>query len=280
MIILKYKLIAMDMDGTLLNSQKQVTEYTKDVLRKAADKGVKLVVCTGRIFTSAKSYARIIGTKAPIIASNGAYIREKDREEVIYEKYINKEKLLNIIRISREWGFYPHIYTIDTIYSEKLIHSSLNYSKWNETVPEDEKINIKIVDSLEEIVNKNGESFLKVVVMAQDDEIERLQQLKNYIKEHIDVAVFSSYMNNFEVMDKEVSKGRALEILAGFYNLSKDEIICFGDNENDKTMFEFAGFPVAMGNAEDELKKIAAYITDSNDDDGVAKAIEKIVLRD
>lgn len=277
---MKYKLIAMDMDGTLLNSQKQVTEYTKDVLRKAADKGVKLVVCTGRIFTSAKSYARIIGTKAPIIASNGAYIREKDREEVIYEKYINKEKLLNIIRISREWGFYPHIYTIDTIYSEKLIHSSLNYSKWNETVPEDEKINIKIVDSLEEIVNKNGESFLKVVVMAQDDEIERLQQLKNYIKEHIDVAVFSSYMNNFEVMDKEVSKGRALEILAGFYNLSKDEIICFGDNENDKTMFEFAGFPVAMGNAEDELKKIAAYITDSNDDDGVAKAIEKIVLRD
>lgn len=280
MIILKYKLIAMDMDGTLLNSQKQVTEYTKDVLRKAADKGVKLVVCTGRIFTSAKSYARIIGTKAPIIASNGAYIREKDREEVIYEKYINKEKLHNIIRISREWGFYPHIYTTDTIYSEKLIHSSLNYSKWNETVPEDEKINIKIVDSLEEIVNKNGESFLKVVVMAQDDEIERLQQLKNYIKENIDIAVFSSYMNNFEVMDKEVSKGRALEILAGFYNLSKDEIICFGDNENDKTMFEFAGLPVAMGNAEDELKKIAAYITDSNDDDGVAKAIEKIVLRD
>lgn len=277
---MKYKLIAMDMDGTLLNSQKQVTEYTKEVLRKAADRGVKLVVCTGRIFTSAKSYARIIGTKAPIIASNGAYIREKDREEVIYEKYINKEKLLKIIRLSREWGFYPHIYTTDTIYSEKLIHSSLNYSKWNETVPEDEKINIKIVDSLEDIVNEKGEAFLKVVVMAQDDEIERLQQLKNYIRENIDVAVFSSYMNNFEVMDKEVSKGRALEILAGYYNLSKDEIICFGDNENDKTMFEFAGFPVAMGNAEEELKKIAAYVTVSNDEDGVAKAIEKIVLRD
>ncbi|MCX7951835.1 MAG: Cof-type HAD-IIB family hydrolase [Clostridiales bacterium] len=277
---MKYKLIAMDMDGTLLNSQKQVTEYTKEVLRKAADRGVKLVVCTGRIFTSAKSYARIIGTKAPIIASNGAYIREKDREEVIYEKYINKEKLLKIIRLSREWGFYPHIYTTDTIYSEKLIHSSLNYSKWNETVPEEEKINIKIVDNLEDIVNEKGEAFLKVVVMAQDDEIERLQQLKNYIRENVDVAVFSSYMNNFEVMDKEVSKGRALEILAGYYNLSKDEIICFGDNENDKTMFEFAGFPVAMGNAEEELKKIAAYVTVSNDEDGVAKAIEKIVLRD
>lgn len=278
--MLKYKLIAMDMDGTLLNSQKQVTEYTKEVLKKAADKGVKLVVCTGRIFTSAKSYARIIGTKAPIIASNGAYIREKDREEVIYQKYIDKEKLLEIIRVSREWGFYPHIYTTDTIYSEKLIHSSLNYSKWNETVSEDEKINIKIVDSLEDIINEKGEAFLKVVVMAQDDEIERLQQLKNHIKENIDVAVFSSYMNNFEVMDKEVSKGRALEILAGYFNLSKDEIVCFGDNENDKTMFEVAGFPVAMGNAEEELKKIAAYITVSNDEDGVAKAIEKIILRD
>ncbi|GFR34727.1 Cof-type HAD-IIB family hydrolase [Thermobrachium celere] len=252
---MKYKLIAMDMDGTLLNSKKEVTEYTKDVLRRAAKEGVKLVVCTGRIFTSAKSYARIIGTKAPIIASNGAYIREKDREEVIYEKYINKDTLIKIIKVSREWGFYPHIYTTDTIYSEKLIHSSLNYTRWNETVPEDEKINIKIVDRLEDVVNKEGENFLKVVVMADEDQIERLQGLKKYIRENMDVSVFSSYVNNFEVMDKEVSKGRALKILADYFGINKEEIICFGDNENDKTMFEFAGFPVAMGNAEEEIKK-------------------------
>lgn len=275
---MKYKLIAMDMDGTLLNSKKEVTEYTKDVLRRAAKEGVKLVVCTGRIFTSAKSYARIIGTKAPIIASNGAYIREKDREEVIYEKYINKDTLIKIIKVSREWGFYPHIYTTDTIYSEKLIHSSLNYTRWNETVPEDEKINIKIVDRLEDVVNKEGENFLKVVVMADEDQIERLQGLKKYIRENMDVSVFSSYVNNFEVMDKEVSKGRALKILADYFGINKEEIICFGDNENDKTMFEFAGFPVAMGNAEEEIKKIAAYVTDTNDNDGVAKAIEKFVL--
>ncbi|CDF58682.1 Cof-type HAD-IIB family hydrolase [Thermobrachium celere] len=275
---MKYKLIAMDMDGTLLNSKKEVTEYTKDVLRRAAKEGVKLVVCTGRIFTSAKSYARIIGTKAPIIASNGAYIREKDREEVIYEKYINKDTLIKIIKVSREWGFYPHIYTTDTIYSEKLIHSSLNYTRWNETVPEDEKINIKIVDRLEDVVNKEGENFLKVVVMADEDQIERLQGLKKYIRENMDVSVFSSYVNNFEVMDKEVSKGRALKILAEYFGINKEEIICFGDNENDKTMFEFAGFPVAMGNAEEEIKKIAAYVTDTNDNDGVAKAIEKFVL--
>lgn len=277
-MILKYKLIAMDMDGTLLNSKKEVTEYTKDVLRRAAKEGVKLVVCTGRIFTSAKSYARIIGTKAPIIASNGAYIREKDREEVIYEKYINKDTLIKIIKVSREWGFYPHIYTTDTIYSEKLIHSSLNYTRWNETVPEDEKINIKIVDRLDDVVNKEGENFLKVVVMANENEIVRLQELKKYIRENMDVSVFSSYINNFEVMDKEVSKGRALKILADYFGINKEEIICFGDNENDKTMFEFAGFPVAMGNAEEEIKKIAAYVTDTNDNDGVAKAIEKFVL--
>lgn len=203
---LKYKLIAMDMDGTLLNSNKQVSDYTKEVLRKAADKGVKLVICTGRIFTSAKSYARIIGTKAPIIASNGAYIREKDREEVIYEKYLNNDILLEIVRISKEWGFYPHIYTTDTIYSERLIHSSLNYTMWNKTVPDEEKINIKVVESIEDMIREKGEVFLKVVVMAKDDEIEKIQKLKSYIKETIPVAVFSSYMNNFEVMDKEVSK--------------------------------------------------------------------------
>ncbi|MCX7695284.1 MAG: Cof-type HAD-IIB family hydrolase [Caloramator sp.] len=277
---MKYKLIAMDMDGTLLNSQKQVTEYTKDVLRRASEKGIKLVICTGRIFTSAKSYARIIGTKAPIIASNGAYIREKDRNEVIYEKYIKKETLLDIIRVTREWGFYPHIYTTDTIYSERLIHSSLNYSKWNEIVPEDERINIQIVDSLEDIVEKEGENFLKVVVMALEDEVEKLQELKKFIKENMDVAIFSSYMNNFEIMDKEVSKGRALRRLAEFFDIDRKEIVCFGDNENDKTMFEFAGFPIAMGNAEEELKEIAAYVTDTNDNDGVAKAIEELILRE
>ncbi|GIW49282.1 MAG: haloacid dehalogenase [Caloramator sp.] len=280
MIALKYKLIAMDMDGTLLNSQKQVTEYTKKVLKRASEKGIKLVICTGRIFTSAKSYARIIGTKAPIIASNGAYIREKDRNEVIYEKYIKKETLLDIIKVTREWGFYPHIYTTDTIYSEKLIHSSLNYSKWNETVPEDERINIQIVDSLEDIVEKEGENFLKVVVMALEDEVEKLQELKKYIKENMDVSIFSSYMNNFEIMDKEVSKGNALKRLAEFFDIDREAIVCFGDNENDKTMFEFAGFPIAMGNAEEEIKKIAAYVTDTNDNDGVAKAIEELILRE
>ncbi|SHE63910.1 MULTISPECIES: Cof-type HAD-IIB family hydrolase [Caloramator] len=277
---MKYKLIAMDMDGTLLNSQKQVTEYTKDVLRRASEKGIKLVICTGRIFTSAKSYARIIGTKAPIIASNGAYIREKDRNEVIYEKYIKKETLLDIIKVTREWGFYPHIYTTDTIYSEKLIHSSLNYSKWNETVPEDERINIQIVDSLEDVVEKEGENFLKVVVMALEDEVEKLQELKKYIRDNMDVSIFSSYMNNFEIMDKEVSKGNALKRLAEFFDIDREAIVCFGDNENDKTMFEFAGFPIAMGNAEEEIKKIAAYVTDTNDNDGVAKAIEELILRE
>ncbi|WDC84306.1 Cof-type HAD-IIB family hydrolase [Caloramator sp. mosi_1] len=277
---MKYKLIAMDMDGTLLNSQKQVSEYTKDVLRRASEKGIKLVICTGRIFTSAKSYARIIGTKAPIIASNGAYIREKDRNEVIYEKYINKDTLMNIIKLTREWGFYPHIYTTDTIYSEKLIHSSLNYSKWNETVPEDERINIQIVDSLEDVVEKEGENFLKVVVMALEDEIEKLQRLKKYIRDNMEVSIFSSYMNNFEVMDKEVSKGKALSRLAEFFNIKREEIVCFGDNENDRTMFEFAGLPIAMGNAEEELKEIAAYVTDTNDNDGVAKAIEELILRE
>jgi hypothetical protein len=280
MIALKYKLIAMDMDGTLLNSQKQVTEYTKDVLRRASEKGIKLVICTGRIFTSAKSYARIIGTKAPIIASNGAYIREKDRNEVIYEKYIKKETLLDIIKVTREWGFYPHIYTTDTIYSEKLIHSSLNYSKWNETVPEDERINIQIVDSLEDVVEKEGENFLKVVVMALEDEVEKLQELKKYIRDNMDVSIFSSYMNNFEIMDKEVSKGNALKRLAEFFDIDREAIVCFGDNENDKTMFEFAGFPIAMGNAEEEIKEIAAYVTDTNDNDGVAKAIEELILRE
>jgi len=90
--------------------------------------------------------------------------------------------------------------------------------------------------------------------------------------------VVSSSKNNFEVMCKGTSKGRATKILADFYNFTSEEVICMGDNENDISMIEFAGLGVAMGNGEESVKNIANYITDSNDDDGVAKVIEQFVI--
>lgn len=277
---MKYKMIVMDMDGTLLTTDKQVTQKSRDVLRKAADMGIKLVVCTGRIFTSAWLYADLIGTMAPIIASNGAYIREKDRDEVIYMKTLPKEYIHEVVKMVRKYDLYIHLFTYDTIFTEKLVFTSKLYDKQNESLPDDRKVKIVISDDLERIIEENHEDILKIVVGSEMDDIEKLKSLRKEIESKIDASIFASLENNFEIMSKGISKGNAVKILGEMYEISPEETICIGDNENDLSMIEYAGCGVAMGNGADLLKSAADYITDTNDNDGVAKAIEKLVFGD
>lgn len=275
---MRYKMIAMDMDGTLLTTDKMVSEYSKDVLQRAADMGVKLVVCTGRIFKSAKIFAKIIGTKAPVVASNGAYIREKDKDEVIYSKPLNRDEIYKVIDISKKYDFCPQVFTSDTIFSEKLIHSAKNYLRWNETLLEKDRINIHITDDIYSIIDENLGSILKVLVMSDEDD--KLLSFRKDLKSYGNFSIVSSFKNNAEIMSEGISKGNAVKILADYFNISKDEVVCFGDGENDASMIKYAGLGIAMDNAIDEIKEIADYITDTNDNDGVAKAIEKFVLKE
>lgn len=271
-------MIAMDMDGTLLSSDKTISDRSKEALRRAAEKGIKLVVCTGRIFTSALVFADIIESKAPVIASNGAYIREKDRDEVIYMKTLPRESIHKIVEIIKDGGFYPHLFTWEKIYTEKIIYSSRNYEKWNQNLPEERKVKIEIVENWYELIEKEYESILKIVVISEDEEIPKLKELRNKIQNTMEVSVVASFDNNFEVMSKGISKGNAVKILGEMYGVTAEETICIGDNENDLSMIEYAGMGVAMGNATDRLKSVANYVTDTNDNDGVAKVIEKLVL--
>lgn len=274
---MKYKMIAVDMDGTLLKDNKEVSEANREAIRKACEMGVKIVVCTGRIFTSAKAYAKLIGSIAPIIASNGAYIREKDKENSVYEKTLEKDKLLKVVKIAKENGFFPHIYTTNTIYTEKLIFSSKNYATWNESLAEKDRVIIEIVENLEEHIIEGKRNYFKAVVMC--DDIEKLKWLRNKILEETEVAIMSSVPNNIEITAYGTSKGEGVKILADFYGISREEVICIGDNENDISMIEYAGLGVAMANSAEDVKEIADYITDTNENDGVAKVIEAFILK-
>ncbi|MDF2673116.1 MAG: family phosphatase [Clostridiales bacterium] len=276
---MKYKMIAMDMDGTLLTTDKQVSQRSKEVLKKATDAGIKLVVCTGRIFTSAWIFADLIGTEAPIIASNGAYIREKDRDEVVYMKALLKEQINKVVKIVKKHGFYPHLFSSDTIFTEKVIFTAKLYDKQNQSLPKDKQVKIVITDDLEKVIEENHEIILKVVIVSEMDEIESLSKLRNEISKELDVSIMASAANNIEIMSKGISKGNAVKILGDIYGISSEETICIGDNENDISMIEYAGLGVAMANASDVLKTVANYVTDTNDNDGVAKAIEKFALK-
>ncbi|NEU03787.1 MULTISPECIES: Cof-type HAD-IIB family hydrolase [Clostridium] len=273
---MKYKLLCTDMDGTLLDNDKMVSEGTLDAIKKAHNKGAKIAITTGRIFTSARYYGHLLGIKAPIIASNGAYIREGDN--VIYKCVLGINNCMEILNIFKKYNLVPHFYTANGIFAGDTKYTSRFYAKSNQVVPDEFKINIKKVSQWKDIFDNYEEEILKAV--AIDDDFEKLKKAKDEIRSLGKYEVVSSFSNNFEVMNKNVSKGRAVEMLTKHFNISKDEVIAIGDSENDLSMISYAGLGVAMKNGEDLVKNVASYITDTNDNEGVKKVIEKFILED
>ena len=265
------------MDGTLLNSKKEITQRSLDAIKKAHELGVKLVIATGRIFVSAANYGDLIGVKAPIIASNGAYVREKDGEKVIFQEYLSMEECSNIVSILKEYNIVPHFYSFDTIYTSKIIHSSLAYKNANAKLPRSRQVKIEVIDDWEKLFLKRPKL---IKTMAVDDDGDKVLQAKERFLSLDKFEVVSSFSKSFEVMPRGTSKGNAVKKICEYYGVHPSEVIAIGDNENDISMIEYAGLGIAMGNSEEKVKDIADYITESNDRDGVAMAIEKFILDD
>ncbi len=271
---LKYKMLVTDMDYTLLNKEKKVSDRNREALRRAMEKGVHMVVATGRIYTSARIYAKLLGLDTPIIASNGALI--KDASKTIFRDILSQDTVREMLRLCHKYGVYCHFFTENTIYSEKLINVSLRYTEWNKYMGEEDQVRIRIVDDGEEIVEAAKSEVLKAVVFDDDDE--KIQKQRDGIMETGIVSVSQSMKHNLEVMNKGVTKGNAVRILAQMYGINREEIIAIGDNENDISMIEYAGLGIAMGNAEEILKRAADHVTGDYQEDGVAEAIEKFIL--
>lgn len=278
----KYKMLVTDMDYTLLNKEKKISERNSEAFRKAIEKGVHMVVATGRIYTSARVYAKLLGVSTPIIASNGAIIREaafndpQDTERTIFRDILKPEAVKEMIRLSHKYGLFCHFFTEDTIYAEKLVNISLRYTEWNKFLGQQDQVQIKIVDDIGKALLQEPVEILKAVVV--DSDIEKMQGLRNEIEATGIVSVSQSMSDNLEVMNRGVTKGNAVKILADIYGIQREEIIAIGDNENDISMIEYAGLGIAMENAEDSLKAAANYITGNYQEDGVAEAIERFLL--
>ncbi|GFP74374.1 Cof-type HAD-IIB family hydrolase [Clostridium fungisolvens] len=276
---MSYKLVCIDMDGTLLNSRKKISNYNKEMLKKAHDMGVHIVITTGRIFNNAIHYSNLLGVKSPVIATNGAVIREKDKGIVIYKNALNTETCLRLLDSVGKYGIKMHFYTTDSIFVSSRVQGTALKLYMSYPLPKDLRLTIKYIGKRKEwekVFKEHADEFVKCIVFSPNK-----NTLKNFRKEldaMNDVSVTSSGAFNIEILNKDVTKGRAVEVLAAYYGIKREEIMCIGDNENDMPMIEYAGMGVAMGNGIKELKDIADYITDTNDNDGVGKAIEKFIV--
>lgn len=276
---MKYKLVCIDMDGTLLDKEHNISEDNKNALKEANDLGVKIALTTGRLFVSAKYYSDFIGIKAPIIASNGAYIREKDSEDVIYQSSLTREEALIIADIIKKYNIRTCYNTYNTVIHDIELKSDHAYKIMNKNISKENRVKFDLVEDFKTCLlsNKYDNQLLKAICIEEVDKEKLLKAKEEFIK--LDrFEVVSSWDNNFEIMKKNTNKGNAVCKLAEILGIRREEVICIGDSENDLSMIKYAGLGIAMGNAIDLLKEEASYITDSNINSGVAKAINKFIL--
>ena len=177
-----YKLVAIDLDGTMLNSYGIVTEHTKNIIQNTINKGIDIVIASGRPIDSIKSIAKEIGSNNYFIAGNGALVYDIKENNVIYEKYLSKQKVLEIIKLCEENSISYNVYTDKTILATSLKYNVLSYHKENLKKEESKKTNINIVENMYEYVkNMNEEKFLKITICDDSKSIFNsiIRKLKN-----------------------------------------------------------------------------------------------------
>lgn len=271
-----YKLIVTDMDGTVLGEDHRMTDGNKKALKEAEKNGVKVVFATGRFHDSAKEHIDFLENIMPIISSNGSIIKHPITNEVLYSNFIDKEVSIEIVEILEKHNVKYQAYTDEIILQKYETEDEMRMMKEfiEKTFSDKTEISFK-KDLREDIRNSNVLKF-NIMEIDRPDLIDKVRVDLELVK---NIEVTSSWKDNIEVMSEGSHKGNAVEYLCELLDIDREHIIAFGDNYNDLSMIEFAGTGVAMGNAEDDVKKIANHITDSNGNDGVAKAIYDLVLQ-
>ena len=291
-----YKLVAIDLDGTLLNSYGEISNRNKEAIRKSVEKGAKVIIASGRPISSARSYANELRLNDYIICGNGSLVYDIKNEQTIYDKTIDRQKALNIIKICEENSIFFNIYTENLTISKSMKYNISFYNNENRKVPDDKKTNIKIVDNIYKYVEENPD--IKILKMTICDEnkiifdaiVKKLKEIKNvevldlqhmsrkYIKRGTEEVKVEYYYT--EITSKGVDKWLVIKKIAEILNIKEDEIIAIGDNMNDKQMVENAGLGIIMGNSAPYVKEFADVVVSDNNNDGVAEALEKYIINE
>ena len=271
---MKYKLLVLDVDGTLLNDAKEISKRTLAALLKVQQMGVRIVLASGRPTYGLMPLAKMLelGNYGGFILSyNGCQIINAQNGEILFERRINPEMLPYLEKKARKNGFALFTYHDDTIITD---------SPENEHIQNEARLNDLQIIKEEEF--SAAVDFAPCKCMLVSDDEEALVGLEDHWKRRLNGAldVFRSEPYFLEVLPKNVDKAYCLERLLKILGIEREEMVCCGDGFNDISMIQYAGLGVAMANAQEKVKDVADYITiNSNDEDGIAEVIEKFFLK-
>ena len=289
-----YKLIAIDIDGTLINSYGEITNENKKAVKKANEAGINVILASGRNYATIQSFSNDLNLNKYAICGNGSSIYDIKNNKVIYEKTLSKEKVLDIIKICEENSIYYNIYTESSILTQKLNYNTLVYYNENLKKQDGKKTYINIIENLYKYVKESEiDKYLKITICDDSQVIFKniLKTLKN-IKgidvldvEHMSRKIIKTGSTEIkveyfytEVTAENTDKWNAIKFLAKELGIENKEVLTIGDNINDKTMIENAGLGIAMGNSNPSIKEVADCVVNDNDSSGVAQAINKFVF--
>ena len=263
-----YKLVAIDVDGTLVNDDKRLTKRTIDSIKKAIQIDTKIVISSARSFYRLKNYLEQLGLikdNQYTICFNGAVIIENGKKNIILSNNFDIEEIWELINLAGKFNTPIFLYSMNSVFVEqvpKVIETSKSFK------------NVKLDLLKFNTINFNRNNIYKILFVNDYDNI---TDIKKKIPEKYEIT--SSIPECIEFVKKGTTKSKSLQFICRKCNIKQSEIIAIGDADNDLEMINFAGLGVAMGNAHDSLKIHANYVTGSNNDDGVADVIDKYVLR-
>ena len=287
-----YKMVAIDLDGTLLNSFSEISDENKNALRESIENGMEVVLASGRILDSVVNFSKEIGNLKYAISGNGSILYDLEERQVIYDNNMNKEKVLRIIKICEENSIYYSIYTLDGIIAKGLDYNVLVYQNENIRKQKEKQVSITIVQDVYEYIKFiDTEKFLKISICDGDkavfasimrkireidniDVLEVAHMSKKTIKVANEVIPIEYFYT--EITNENVNKWETIKIVLAREGLTAKDVICIGDNVNDMEMIENAGLGVAMGNSNPDVKAVAKAITLDNNSNGVAGILRAV----
>lgn len=262
-----YRLVAIDLDDTLLDNSGNISPSTKAALAEAAARNVAITLATGRMYASARAVARQLALDAPLITYQGSLVKQMSGE-VLYERHVPAEAVQQIHQTCSERGLHLQAYVNDVLYVPEDNDKARAYSA-NSNIP-------FVVAADFAAVLRQPQTKLLII-----DEPAVLDNLQCHFKTSLGdrVQITKSKPHFLEFTHPEGTKGHALRFLAAHVGCTMDQTIAIGDSWNDRDMVEAAGLGVAMGNAVPSLKQVADYVAPGNDEEGVRHVIERFVLR-
>ena len=263
-----YKLVALDMDGTLLDDNLKISARNKEKILRLVKEGIHVVLATARTFKAASYYAKELGLDIPIITYNGSLIKEVITGKVIYSKQIINSAAKEILTIGEKLNVYTKVYINDVLYVEGEAEEAVSFSQKH-------RISYKVIGKLSE--NINDDPYMIVFKDHKEKINKAIEYLNNSIS--LPISFTLSTLNSLEVMDKGVSKATALECLTNELGIDRNEVIAIGNSLNDYEMISWAGLGVAMKNSDKQLLDKWDIISQyDNNKDGISHVLDKYCL--